>query len=138
MEWLEKLMGVATNLIPPIDGATDIHVRRWRLWVAGVTFVNAFGLTIHIALACGLIPFYPGFAQAGEVKTTQQAVDNLANELKAQRVGIIEASILDTRQKQCASQPEVRRLYTASLQKLLIEYRNITKSDYPVPGCEAF
>jgi hypothetical protein len=96
-------------------------------------------LAIHIALACGMFSsVYPGFAQAGEMQKVEQSVTDLSNELKAQRVGIIEASILDTKQKQCSASPEVRRLYTESLQKLLIEYRNITKNDYPVPGCESF
>ncbi len=130
-------LAAAVNLIPPEEGDAR-QVRRWRLWVAGVTFVNAVGLTVHVALACGFIPFYPGFALAGEVKTVQQSVDSLAQELQTQRIGIIESSILDVRQKQCEAQPEVRRLYTASLQKLLIEYTNITKHEYPLPECEDF
>ena len=137
MEAIKEAVAAAVNLIPPADGS-EVHVRRWRVWIAGAVILNTVGLSVHIALACGLLPFYPGFAAAAEVHSSQQAVESLANELKAQRIGIIESSILDTRQKQCEAQPEVRRLYTASLQKLLIEYRNITKSDYPVPGCEAF
>lgn len=127
------------NIVPPGDGATGGHIRRWRLWIAAATFLNALGLSTHIMLACGFAaPFYSGFAQAESVAKVERRVEELAQEAKQQRVGWMEANILDVRQRQCTSPSDVRKLYTMSLQKLLIEYTEVTGREYPVPDCASF
>lgn len=143
LEMLQKAADVARNLIPPTEGAADTHVRKWRIWIALATFLNAVGLSVHIALACGFAaPFYSGFAQASDI--TQQIdevkrqVEDLNNENKQRRIGTLETNILDTRQKQCAAAPGVKYLYTQSLQKMLVEYAELVDKRYPVPDCDSF
>jgi len=132
MEYIEKAVAGAKNLIPPAEGASEQHVKRWRLWIAAATFLNALGLSAHIALACGFAaPFYSGFAQAGELRTLQ---DNLQD----RRVKELNTQLLDAKSKQCAASGEAKRLYLRAYNDLRSEYFQLTKREYPDPPCTDF
>lgn len=139
MEIIEKAAAAAKNLIPPTDGASDVHVRRWRLWIAGATFLNAAGLSIHIALACGFAaPFYPGFAQASEVSGVRAEMVEVKTDLRVKRINELGGLLLDAKQKQCSATGEAKRLYLASYNTLRSEYFDMMKREYPDPPCSDF
>lgn len=132
MEYIEKAIAGAKNLIPPADGAHEKHVRRWRVWIAAATFLNAFGLSVHIALACGFAaPFYSGFAQASELQ-------QLKGELQARRVKELNTLLLDAKGKQCNASGDARRLYLDAYNDLRMEYFQLTKREFPDPPCDNF
>ena len=97
------------------------------------------GLAAHIAIACGYVAFmHPGFARADEISKVQSQIQAVADSIDTQRLATLKSSILEIRQKQCKSTPEVRALYTETLQSMLVEYEDLTKRRYPLPGCESF
>jgi hypothetical protein len=132
MEYIEKAVAGAKNLIPPAEGASEAHVKRWRMWIAAATFLNALGLSAHIALACGFAaPFYSGFAQAGELQ-------DLRNSLEARRVRELSTLLLDAKAKQCTASGDAGRLYLAVYNDLRVEYLQLTKREFPDPPCDNF
>lgn len=139
MEYIEKAVAGAKNLIPPAEGATEAHVKRWRLWIAAATFLNALGLSAHIALACGFAaPFYTGFAQAGEVQGVRSEMVEVKTELRVKRINELGGMLLDAKQKQCAASGEAKRLYLLSYNNLRTEYYNLIGREYPDPPCSDF
>lgn len=139
LEVIEKVAGAAKKLIPPTEGASDRHVRVWRLWIAGATFLNALGLSVHIALACGFAaPFYPGFAQAGEYEEVKKEMSEVKNALQEKRLKELTGLMLDTKQKQCSAAGEAKRLYLKSYNDLRGEYFEIMKREFPDPPCSDF
>jgi len=132
MEYIEKAVAGAKNLIPPADGASEKHVKRWRMWIAAATFLNALGLSAHIALACGFAaPFYSGFAQAGELAA-------LKTELQSRRVKELNTLLLDTKAKQCSSSGDAWRIYYNAYNDLRSEYFQLTKREFPDTPCDNF
>lgn len=132
MEYIEKAIAGAKNLIPPSDGAHEKHIRRWRVWIAAATFLTALGLSVHIALACGFAaPFYSGFAQAGELQ-------HLKEELQARRLKELSTLLLDAKSKQCSASGDARRLYMNAYNDLRTEYFQLTKREFPDPPCNEF
>ena len=117
---------------PPKANATDRHVQAWRWAIALTTGVNTLALAAHIVLACGLLgSTYPGFASAGEV-------EQIRKERKIERQTDLEQRILQVREKQCGSTGQVKSLHTFTLQKMLVEYQQLSGTAYPVPNCEDF
>lgn len=132
MEYIEKAVAGAKNLIPPAEGASDAHVKRWRLWIAGATFLNALGLTTHIALACGFAaPFYSGFAQADQV-------EKMNADMMKRRVTELMTQMLDAKQKQCSATDSARALYLLTYNNLRTEYYELVKREFPDPPCSDF
>lgn len=120
------------RLTPPKPDADPERIQQWRWFVALVTGVLAVGLTTHIAIACGFLPaIHPGFALASEVQ-------NIRHERLLERETDLEAKLLEVRMKQCESEGVVRQLHTATLQKMLIEYKRLTDGEYPLPACIDF
>lgn len=139
MEYLEKAVEGVKHLIPPPDGASDVHVRRWRTWIAMATFLNAVGLSAHIALACGFAsPFYPGFAHAEDIVGVQTEMRLVKAELQNKRLKELTSLMLDTKQKQCVASGEVKRLYLVSYNDLRQEYFTLTQREFPDPPCSDF
>jgi hypothetical protein len=139
MEVIEKVATAAKNLIPPAEGASEVHVKRWRLWIAAATFLNAAGLSIHIALACGFAaPFYTGFAQAGEVEGVRAEMAEVKTELRVKRINELGGLLLDAKAKQCAATGEAKRLYLSAYNNLRTEYYNLIGREYPDPPCSDF
>ncbi len=131
MSAVEKAVEIVGELVPPPEDDKKA-LRRWRLWISLASMVNALGLGVHIILACGFAaPFYSGFAEAGELQT-------LRNDIKQDRAAIIEASILDAKQKHCAAAPAVKPLYLSALLKLYSEYHKLTGVNYPELDCKDF
>jgi|SRR5690606_9359749 len=132
MEYIEKAIAGAKNLIPPADGAHEKHVRRWRVWIAAATFLNAFGLSAHIVLACGFAaPLYPGFAQASDLQ-------QLKEELQTRRLKELSTLLLDAKSKQCSANGDARRLYLNAYNELRMEYFQLTQREFPDPPCDNF
>lgn len=139
MEQIKEALVAAKNLIPPAEGASEVHVKRWRLWVAAATFLNALGLSAHIALACGFAsPFYSGFAQAGQLEEVRSDMALVKQELQAKRTKELTSLLLDTKQKQCVASGEARRLYFGAYNELRAEYFQLTKREFPDPPCTDF
>lgn len=139
MEYLEKAVEGAKHLIPPPEGASDTHVRRWRTWIAMATLLNAIGLSAHIALACGFAaPFYAGFANAADIMNVQAEMKLAKTEQRDRRLKELTGLMLDTKQKQCVASGEAKRLYLATYNDLRQEYFILTEREFPDPPCSDF
>jgi len=134
MAWESLVKTVALGLKPPRRQSTyasDEH-RAWMWSVAIVSGISTMALSVHVALACGLLPsVFPGFLNAGEFAKVQQ-------ERAAEREANLETQILQLVERKCVSSGEVRASYTRTLQKLRVEYIKVTGRDYPLPSCEGF
>jgi hypothetical protein len=150
MDPVDAAADVAGNLIPPeVKGVSELT--KWRLWVSGVTFVTTAGLVTHILLACGYIPFYPGFAKAGEaagveMKVAAQMValetrmaaktDQLSETLKTQRLNTLRKDLFDARQKQCkAPSGAVRTMMAEQIAGMQTEYEQLAGKRYELLAC---
>lgn len=132
MEYIEKAVAGARNLIPPADGASEAHVKRWRLWIAAATFFNALGLSVHIALACGFAaPFYGGFAQADDFSAYK-------GDQTKRRITELMTQMLDAKQKQCTASDSAKALYLLTYNNLRTEYYELMKREFPDPPCSDF
>lgn len=120
-------------LRPPARGADTDEMVAWHWRVAVITGGCLVALAFHIALACGfLTALHPGFAKASDLYALQQ-------EWRESREAELEAKILDAKEKQCmANDGALRRLYTDSLQKLMVSYEKVSRRKYPVPDCKDF
>lgn len=131
----EIAQAVASRLKPPAPDADPRVVMAWRWFVALTTGVTALALSIHIALACGLLAGstgYAGFASAADVREMKLASAE-------SRVRELTKDLLDTKQKQCMSPPgEVKRLYLQTYNELRAEYFRLTLREFPNPDCRDF
>lgn len=126
---LDKILDVASAALPPPD-ERPAAVKRWRLtvgiWQMLITFFGAF----HVAWACSWLPGIPGFAMAADAHEIKQAVDEL-------RQNLLEKAIFDTRILQCTAMEEGNgRVYAEKLRGFLVEYKETTGHDYPLPACD--
>jgi hypothetical protein len=132
VEYIEKALSCAKNLIPPAEGACEKHLTRWRLWMAAATFLNAVGLSAHIALACGFAaPFYAGFVQASEFS-------RFKDDVQARRARELNILILDAKAKQCSASGDAKKLYFGVYNDLRLEYYELVGREFPDPPCADF
>lgn len=129
----DLIFGGIKKIQPPGPDASPEAVYSWQFSISLLVGLNAMALAAHIAIACGFLTVvHPGFALASDTRKLEQ-------ELISYKQTQLEAAILDTRQKQCTQHgAEVRGLYTASLQRMLVEYQRITGRNYPLPDCNGF
>lgn len=130
---MKDMFGLLKRLQPPLPGASDEEMYSWR-WMMSITSgFTAIALAAHIAMACGFLTVvHPGFAMASDIRS-------LKEDLRGYKETQIEAQILDAQTKKChQTNPQVRALYTGSLQKLMIEYQKLTGRTYPLPTCTEF
>ncbi len=139
----ELLGRVGESLIPPHD-ADPNHLFRWRLILAGVTFMNFSVMTLHILLACGYLSMFgfTGFAQASDL---QQQTD-LSVDMRADQ---IDQQITHFREKQCDAQNvrnwELARSYGERIrdkqreyQRLALQYpKRVPIAQASVPPCQS-
>ncbi len=138
-EFSDRAFAVLGALLPPTEADDPKVVRRWRVILALVVVMNTVSLATHIALACGfLLPMFPGFASASDVKALQRMI-------LEQRVTSVRTQIMDTKKSACAAPSgEVRQLYTTNLTQLLSDYERLTYETegrarrFPLPDCDAF
>lgn len=131
MEYIDKALSCAKNLIPPGDGECNA-VTRWRRWIAAFTFVNALGLTVHVAAACGfLVPLYAGFVQASEYQ-------EFKSDVETRRVKELNILLLDAKAKQCNASGDAKKLYLNVYNDLRLEYYQLIGREFPDPPCEDF
>jgi hypothetical protein len=92
--------------------------------------VNSVALTIHIALACGLLPMFPGFASAGDMEAVY--IQN-----KAARLEQLQWRMFELRVKQCEAidKGESPRVFTVQLEEQQRTYRALTNGTYSLPDC---
>lgn len=123
-----KVVEAARALKPP--PSDDPAVRGWRYLVVAFTAANSIILAGHIVLACGLTPFFSGFAYASDQKS-------LVQEQKTARVEFIEARIFDLRVRQCEAinKGDNPQPYTIQLQQVWAKYRDVTGREPQVPSC---
>lgn len=123
-----KAAAVLKGLKPP--PSEDRQVMAWRYFVVTVTVANTITLAGHIVLACGLTPWFAGFAYASDQKTAQIQIAEL-------RVESLEERMFDLRVKQCEAidKGESPRQYTIRLEDLLRKYWDLKKERPPLPVC---
>jgi hypothetical protein len=150
MDPVEVAVDAAGNLIPP-EVKSVSELTKWRLWVSGGVIVTAAGLAAHILLACGYIPFYPGFAKAGEADAVRREMtaqmtamesrvaaktDQLAEAVKVQRINTLRKDIFDVRQKQCkAPSGAVRTMLAEQLSQMQTEHEALSGRKYELLSC---
>lgn len=130
----EIAQAVASKLKPPPADADPGVVMAWRWFVALTTGVTALALSIHIALACGMLATatgYSGFASAEDLAKLRLASAE-------QRVRELSKEMLDAKQKMCSGNGDVKRLYLQSYNDLRAEYYQLTKREFPDPDCRDF
>lgn len=131
IEYIEKALEGAKNIIPPGDGECSA-VTRWRRWMAGFTMANTVGLAVHIALACGfLAPFYLGFVQATEFQ-------EFKTDVETRRTKELNILILDAKAKQCSASGDAKKLYYSVYNDLRLEYYQLVGREFPDPPCKDF
>lgn len=136
---VEQALDVVEQFVPPKDEKDLLALRRWRRWISFAAFSSALGLSVHIALACGLAaPFYPGFASAADIVAIQAELRMRDEESREQRIAVLESSILDAKQKHCAAAPAIKQLYLSAYVKLTQEYEKLAKRAYPSLDCKDF
>ena len=128
----EEAVGVAAKiskrLKPPQSDDYDVMVWRWIVVV--VTVMNAMGLAIHVALACGITPVFSGFAYASDVKSTQVQLADV-------RVEQLEWRAFDLRVKQCEAikKHENPQPFTIQLSDIIKRYQGLTSRRLQIPQC---
>lgn len=153
MDPIGAATGVAGHLVPP-ELRELAPTTKWRMWITGGLVVTSLGSAIHVALACGYLPFYAGFADAGEMDKLRQEVtaqvaameqrvtskiENQAETLKTQRVNTLKKDLFDARQKQCkAPSGAVRTMMTEQISNMQSEYETLVGKPYTLPGCNDF
>lgn len=129
----DLIRDVGKALIPPED-PHDPAIYRWRATVAITIVLLAGVMLMNILLTWGMLPvLFSGFALASDV-----------TELKTQQVEIraaqIEGQILDARERQCHAikegNQEAQRFALVRVQEKLALYRQVTKAEYRLPGCD--
>lgn len=127
MEVGEKLVKI---LIPPKTNDLEAQ-QRWR-WVVFATLIGLVtSFTVHIVLACGLIPsVYPGFALATETQSIEKKLDLLTT------IGL-EREMRAKMQELCKESDHDRRNeINDDLARLQREYWTLTKQWYQIPRCD--
>ena len=129
MDLVEVGVALMKILVPPKADDADGQ-QRWR-WVVFSGMISlVIALTAHIALACGWVPYYPGFALASETQSIQRRVDVIAT-LALEREMRSKALELCTEKDH-----ERRNELNDDLTRLQREYREITQQWYAIPGCD--
>lgn len=123
-----KMWATARSLKPP--PSDDPQVRAWRYFIVAITVTNSLSIAGHIALACGLTPFFGGFAIAADTRVA-------AAEVKQARVEFIEARLFDLRVAQCQAikRGDNPQAFTIQLQQQWQRFREVTGRDPQIPTC---
>lgn len=130
MSAFETGAAVVKMLIPPRTNDLE-EQQRWRWIVFGALIGLGGGLTLHIALACGLLPsIYPGFALASETQTIEKKLDLLTT------IGL-EREMRAKMQELCRENDHDRRNeINDDLARLQREYWSLTRQWYQIPRCD--
>lgn len=122
-------------LVPPPRGSDDVRMQQWRWNVAYFCLSLGTVLAVHIAWACGLLPWVSGFAAASDMARLEIRAKNI-------EVRIISADIYEARKEQCSAIAENE---TASkpgplrrLNALVADYEAMTGLSYRMPDCVEF
>lgn len=89
-------------------------------------------LAIHIALACGLTPFFAGFADASDIEIIRM-------QNKTSRLEQLQWRMFELRVKQCEAivKGESSRAFTVQLEESQRTYLTLTNGmTYTLPMCE--
>ena len=129
-----RLLGiVGKGMLPPRDDSSP-RVWRWRLTIAGLVALLLLTSAGHIAMACGYIPGWSGFALAAEVREVD-------DKLSSMQRALIEERILKMRERQCraiSNDNEMARRFAAErMSELQREYRQMFGYAYDAPPCGA-
>lgn len=123
---------VLAELFPP-----DVpRIVRWRLVVAGVMTFMVF----HILWACGLLPGVSGFAQADDVYTKFEKIQEKLEDADKVQKKILQsqlaAQLRDLHKIRCASTDEhVTMRLDRDIDEAQQEYREVSGERYPLPPC---
>jgi hypothetical protein len=120
---------IGRKLKPPTSD--DPIVNAWRWFIVVTVTANSVALVVHILLACGLTPFFAGFAHASDQKADQRV--NLVSRLEQ-----LDWRMFDLRVKQCEAikKQESPRVFTWQLDQLVKVYYDLTTRYPQLPSCE--
>lgn len=118
-------------LMPPKTGASDEQLYFWRVTMAVVLSLTILMTCAHMAWSVGALPFFAG---QGFVRQTE--FQKLADATTQARRNTLQVSITDTKRSQCKAKGEYRNNLLDQITKLLLEWKELTGDDFPVPRCE--
>lgn len=118
------------KLVPPDEGAPQKEQRQWKILIAAGTVANAVALTAHIALACGLTPWWPGFAHAEDV-------EKIFFEKKQARINELTSQIPAMIKKWCdAPNGDLKAIFGERMTLLQEEYTDLKGRQFPYMTCD--
>lgn len=112
--------------IPPRDGDAD-GTRRWQ-WAV---FVKLWLLIAFAFWALDMVPGFPGFARADDVRA-------VAEEVRQGRIGQLQSELFNLKVKACdeASPLALRQQFQEQLSKKQAEYFSLVGQAYTLPNCQ--
>jgi hypothetical protein len=125
---VDAAVGLGKKLVPPNGNSTE--EKRWRWWMSATLVATNLALMTHIAIACGLLPFYPGFAYASDVQEAK-------SESRANRIESLQWRMFELRVKQCVAidKGDSPRAFTIQMEVQQEKFHALTNSYHPLPDC---
>lgn len=118
---------VIKSLLPPEDNP----VKRWRQAIAAVVILLVFA----VASGFGMFSWlgFSGFARASDLDRRVSAVEENVKDIK---ISLIEQSLFDAKESECASTDlTARRFFSQRVLALGREYFDLAKTTLSVPPC---
>lgn len=161
MGFQDKLLDVAALAIPPLPGASEEDVRKWRWSVVLVVMFLFASFVGHFAWAAGLpVPWLwkedAGFvskqdftafteiaATKSEIQQLQTAMSEFGDQITEQsrrqtkaRLNDLQQDMFTMARQRCEAVGEYKSMLTEQINALQDEYTDLKGRAYTVPACE--
>jgi hypothetical protein len=139
----EVITGFARWFIPPLD-ADPAHQYGWRLRLGVFTALSFGGVCGITAFAFGYVPpQYDGFVRVSQSQAqaaqTDQKIQAVITEIRANRAEAVENELLNLRIKHCqaikSSNAEATVLYWSKISDRMGKFQVLTGRVYALPAC---
>ena len=120
-------------IMPPEEDADRRAQHHWQVAISVFTLSLGGVVAVHIAWACGMLPWVAGFASNADVVRLQSTARSI-------EIRIVSADLYEARKEQCkaihdnedGSKPGPLRRINA----LVADYQSMTGFSYRMPGCD--
>jgi hypothetical protein len=120
---------VVKALLPPQNPNDEGEQQRWRWVVFSAIIALSLALISHVALACGWIPWYSGFALNSSVSNIQSRIDLIATQS-------VENALRNKLTDRCKTQDaSYKQELTEEIDNLSREYYSLQHFNYKDPPC---
>jgi hypothetical protein len=127
---IDAALEIGKMALPPKDGSFP-ETKRWRWLIVCIVGANSIALAFHIALACGMVPFYPGFASASDMTAAKV-------EARSGRLEQLMWTMFELRTRQCDAIDKgiSPRGFTIQLEQQQKIYYSLTNEFHQLPTCQ--